>query len=316
MKSCFQLVEVELLISKYAGNFAICMLSRVLVFRGARHGLKQSGKLYRIEKQEKVLLKKLKNVSLSDDEYVLKKKVKRLSKYKEMCQPKADNDDEVDSLSSCSSNTSHKKNKRKSHRRVSFNELVTEYHNLQPEDKPEQVNEVPEVPVIVEARIRDDNDNEINEAINQTEQDEGIEQDIEESGGCSRFEERTVNCLDNLSKKERKLLKKKRKSGANARFLEELEIKQEAEESPLGKCKKRKLKYDLLKFDEVVTKKLHCTLEELTVDTNKSEANAEALQKRIKAKKHKKKAEKRQAKQINSIVESLNQICKISDSEQ
>lgn len=264
-----------------------------------------------------MLLRKLKNVSLSDDEYVLKKKVKKLSKQKEMCQPKADNDDEVDSLSSCSSSTSHKKNRKKNQRRVSFNELVTEYHNPQSKERPKNVNEVPKVPVIVEARIRDDNDNEINQANNQSEQDEGIEQDIEESERCVRFEERSVGALDKLSKKERKLLKKKRKSeGATARFLEELQIKQDLDENPTGKCKKRKLKYDLFKHDEVATKKFHCAVVELKVVTNKCEENAEAVQKRMKAKKHKKKAEKRQAKQINSIVESLNQVCKISESEQ
>lgn len=290
------------------------------MFRGARHGLKQGGKLSRIEKQEKMLLRKLKNVSLSDDEYVLKKKVKKLSKHKEICQAKMENDDEVDSLSSCSSNTSHKKKKKKSLRRVSFNELVTEYHNPQESEDNTKNVVVPEVPVIVEARIRDDNDNEINEVNNQTEQDEGIEQDFEETEASIRYEERNAYSLDKLSKKERKLLKKKRKlerkSGATARFLEELEIKQDLQGSvdyPSGKCKKRKLKNDLLKFDEVVTKKLHCTLDELGIDC---EDNVEALQKRVKAKKQKKKAEKRQAKQINSIVESLSQVCKISDCEQ
>lgn len=299
----------------------VVRLILILLCRGARHGLKQTGKLSRIEKQEKMLLRKLKNVSLSDDEYVLKKKVKKLSKHKEMCQSKADNDDELDSLSSCSSNTSHKKKRKKTSRRVSFHELVTEYHNPESEDTQKKNNVQPRVPVIVEARIRDDNDNEVHEVNNQTEQDEGIEQDFDESESI-RFEERHAYALDKLSKKERKLLKKKRKlerkSGATARFLEELGIKQDADlipDCPLGKCKKRKLKNDLLKIDEVVSKKLHCTVEELKDESDRYEDNSEVIQKRSKAKKHKKKVEKRQAKQINFIVESLNQVCKISDCE-
>lgn len=276
-----------------------------------------------------MLLKKLRNVSLSDDEYVIKKKVKKLSKHKEMCLQKSENDkDELDSLSSCSSNTSHKKKRKKNLRRVSFNELVTEYHNPEPESSPKSVQEEVIEPVIVEARIRDDNDNEIN---NPVEQDEGIEQDFEESedhadAGHGSFEEPQAYALDKLSKKERKLLKKKRKlerkSGATVKFLEEMDLKQDWEgvsDYASGKCKKRKLKNDLLKLDEVVSKKLHSeyeNLERLKNDFGKFEESVEAAQKRKdKSKKSKKKAEKRQAKQINSIVESMNQVCKISDTE-
>lgn len=301
-------------------------VANLFVSRGARHGLKQSGKLSRLEKQEKMLLKKLKNVSLSDDEYVLKKKVKKLSKHKEMCQTKTENDDELDSLSSCSSNTSHKKQKRKKkNRRVSFNELVTEYHNPKPENSPKEIGEDANVPVIVEARIRDDNDNEVN---NQGEQDEGIEQDFEENEDhVGRFEEPQGCALDKLSKKERKLLKKKRKferkAGATVKFLEEMDLKQDWEggsDYQLGKCKKRKLKNDLLKLDEVVSKKLHSeyeNLERFRNDFAQFEGDIEAAQKRKEMSwKRRKMAERKQTKQINSIVESMNQVCKISDAEQ
>lgn len=287
--------------------------------------MKQSGKLSRIEKQEKMLLKKLRNVSLSDDEYVLKKKVKKLSKHKETSQPKTENDDELDSLSSCSSSTSHKKKRKKAHRRVSFNELVTEYHNPEREASPKNVDREasePKVPVIVEARIRDDNDNEIN---NQTELDEGIEQDFEDSEehadvGHGSFEEPQAYALDKLSKKERKLLKKKRKlerkSGATAKFLEEMDLKHDWEgvsDYPPGKCKKRKLKNDVLKLDEVVSKKMHSEFEHW--EKKRAEFGNGGLA-HEKSKKMKKKAEKKQARQINSIVESMNQVCKISDCEQ
>lgn len=289
--------------------------------------MKQSGKLSRIEKQEKLLLKKLKNVSLSDDEYILKKKVKKLSKHKEICQPKIEVDDELDSLSSCSSSTSHKKKRKKKNRRVSFNELVTEYHNPEPENLSlksvsDEINES-NVPVIIEARIRDDNDNEIN---NQAEQDEGIEQDFEEREEyVASFDEAQGYTLDKLSKKERRLLKKKRKlerkSGVTVKFLEEIEPKQDWEGvcDSLGKCKKRKMKNDILKLDEVVSKRMHSeyeNLERFRNDFMKFEENIEVAQKRKeKIRKSKKKAEKRQAKQINSIVESLSHVCKISDTE-
>lgn len=296
-----------------------------MFFRGARHGLKQSGKLSRLEKQEKMLLKKLKNVSLSDDEYVLKKKVKKLSKNKELCQTKTENDDELDSLSSCSSSTSHKKKRKKKNRRVSFNELVTEYHNPETESSPKETDEDANVPVIVEARIRDDNDNEIN---SRGEQDEGIEQDFEDNEDhVGRFEEAQGCALDKLSKKERKLLKKKRKferkTGATVKFLDEMDLKQNWEgvsDYQSVKCKKRKLKNDLLKLDEVVSKKLHSeyeNLERFRNDFAQFEGEIEAAQKRKDMTwKRRKMAERKQTKQINSIVESMSQVCKISDVDQ
>lgn len=98
--------------------------------KGARHGLKLGGKLSRIEKQEKILLKKMKKVSLSDDKEknVVEKKLKKLKKQKE------DNREKYtpiieDSMESTSSNPLRKKSNKK-RKSVSFNETVTKIYTV------------------------------------------------------------------------------------------------------------------------------------------------------------------------------------------
>lgn len=101
--------------------------------KGARHGLKLSGKLSRIEKQEKLLLKKMKKVTLSDNDEREKtlneKKLKKLKKQKEANRETytAIMDDSSESISS---NSLKKKKKRKS---VSFNETVTRIYTVDPD---------------------------------------------------------------------------------------------------------------------------------------------------------------------------------------
>ncbi|CAH1980392.1 unnamed protein product [Acanthoscelides obtectus] len=93
--------------------------------KGARHGIKLSGKLSRIEKQEKMLLKKMRKVSLSDDNEkekgVAEKKLKKLKKQKGQNREKYTPIKE-DSMESVCSNGLRMKKKRKS---VSFNDTVT-----------------------------------------------------------------------------------------------------------------------------------------------------------------------------------------------
>lgn len=264
-------------------------------FRGARHGLKQSGKLSRIEKQEMLLLRKLRNVSLSDDECILRKKAKKVSKHKEKYQSTSVNPD------------IKKKKKKKNRRTVSFNETVTEYYSQEPDltqqsGDSDSVSET--VSVIVQSPIKDGNDNEINNHLPVADdlngQDEGIEQDYDDEGtknfGHASFEEQQVNPVEKLSKEERKLLKKKRKmerenrGGATVRFLEELDCIDLENIDVRIKRKKRKSK--VLKNDDVTSETGHPN-----------------------RKKNKKNRIQPEEGQINSIVQSLNQVCKISEME-
>lgn len=98
--------------------------------KGARHGLKLGGKLSRIEKQEKILLKKMKKVSLHDDKEknVVEKKLKKLKKQKEDSREKYTPIVE-DSMESTSSNPLRKKSNKK-RKSVSFNETVTKIYTI------------------------------------------------------------------------------------------------------------------------------------------------------------------------------------------
>lgn len=257
--------------------------------------MKQSGKLTRIEKQEMLLLRKLKNVSLSDDECILRKKAKKVSKHKEKYQSTSESPDVK------------KKKKKKNRRSVSFNETVTEYYSQEPDSTQQNTDSdaVSEtISVIVESPIKDGNDNEINNRLDVPDdangQDEGIEQDFDDEGeksfGHESFEEQQVSTVEKLSKEERKLLKKKRKmereckSGATVRFLEDLDCVDLENIDVRIKRKKRKSK--VLKSDEAL-----------------SEGELPDR------KKNKKNAIQREEGQINSIVQSLNQVCKISEME-
>lgn len=87
--------------------------------KAARHGLKLNGKLSRIEKQEKMLLKKMRKVSLSDsekDDNVTQKKLRKLKKQKES--------EKFESLDCWTQNSSSLKKKKT----VSFNETVTKIY--------------------------------------------------------------------------------------------------------------------------------------------------------------------------------------------
>lgn len=88
--------------------------------KGARHGLKCNGKLSRLEKQEKILLKKMRKVSLSDsekDDNVTEKKLKKLKKQKE-------NTEKFQTVDDFTQNASIVKKKKKPKKSVSFNETV------------------------------------------------------------------------------------------------------------------------------------------------------------------------------------------------
>lgn len=128
--------------------------------KGARHGLKLSGKLSRIEKQEKMLLKKMRKVSLSDsekDETGTQKKLKKLKKQKE-------DTEKVDALEGNSQSTSNLKKKKKKRKSVSFNETVTKIYTVDLDNSFE--NEI--------GSIKDENSNDPNLENLASGSDEGI----------------------------------------------------------------------------------------------------------------------------------------------
>lgn len=242
--------------------------------RGARHGLKLTGKLSRIEKQEEMLLRKLKKVSLSEESDVTKKKLKKIKKKKEEVEVKVKVVEETEVNTSSSPS---KKNKHKKKKNVSFNETVTKIYSQD-----------------VESSIEGESDPLHNELANGS--DEGIEQDCENNNNNNdqddhrSFELAQFNVSD-LSKAERKKLKKKRKldvkkETATKMFLEQVidEITKEEE------CEK-----------EWIAKKRKC---EFVSDQYQSTR-----------KKNKKKKKQKEEQQFNSITSALNKVCRISDDE-
>lgn len=207
-----------------------------------------------------------------------------------------------------------KKKKQKSRRSVSFNETVTEYYWQELDATAQSIDDsdgsaFETVSVILESWIKDTNDNEVphRAADDSSVPDEGIEQDFEDDEGArsfghESFEEQQVNTVEKLSKEERKLLKTKRKmerecdrARATARFLKEIGSVDLEDIDMRVKRNKRKLK--ALKHEEVLSKKQHHEMEVPNKSRNK-------MSKRQK-----------EEKQMNSIVQALDQVCKISELE-
>ncbi|GJQ76258.1 hypothetical protein Trydic_g1992 [Trypoxylus dichotomus] len=204
--------------------------------KGARHGLKLSGKLSRLEKQEKMLLKKLQNVSLCDEKSDIERKMKKIVKNKE--RHKGTVGDAFGTLTfeddsrSSSSSTSKKHKKKKKRKSVSFNETVTEYHtqDLDSSVHSSDSNETSVVLTIIEkSQIKDEAIPANTSNIDTNIFDEGIEQDMEagSSADCNHnsFEQAQYSKTERFSKAERKLMKKKNR--ATMRFLQEFIIQNE-----------------------------------------------------------------------------------------
>lgn len=263
-----------------------------------------------------MLLKKLKNVSISDDKPTVQKKVKKLYKHKEKCYQTLQDgsvetiSDEMDSLSSCSSNTPCKKKKNK--RRVSFNETVREYHISELDNTAKGHCDIDNKKVGQNSGLGEININNVGMPQNDdaVSNDEGIEHDIDPDSTYFEpiaFDAVHLAAADSLSKEERKLLKKKRKSlkknTATMRFLE-ASCPGNSVESIIdieGRCKKRKLKFE--PELDVTKKKAH----------SDHKHNSESI--KYKQDKKGKKRMKRDEKQINSIVKSMSNSCRISDME-
>ncbi|KAJ8946797.1 hypothetical protein NQ314_008781 [Rhamnusium bicolor] len=209
--------------------------------KGARHGIKLSGKLSRIEKQEKMLLKKMK----------------------------------------------------KTVTKIYTVDLDTSFDSEIGSTRDENSNE----PILENAASGSD---------------EGIEQDIENNNkdlqdNHRSFEEAQFN-INDLSKAERKKLKKKRKFDAKRNtptgiFLQRLNDNDESNgdlDDRDVNLKKRKYLDDCEHGD---FKRGHSKTE--SPERNASKKN----------KKKRKKQKKMEEKQINSIVKSLDNFCRISESE-
>ncbi|CAG9812658.1 unnamed protein product [Phaedon cochleariae] len=274
--------------------------------KGARHGLKLSGKLSRIEKQEKMLLKKMKKVSLSDsnlnEKIFAEKQLKKLKKQKDDTIEKYTPITE-DSMESICSNSLKKKKKRKS---VSFNETVTVTKIYTVDLDTSFESEV--------GSVRDENSNEPNLEHVASGSDEGIEQDIENNNNVEdnhrSFEVGQFN-INDLSKAERKKLRKKRKHEAKKHaateiFLQKLDEKVEEIEM-IGDADEKDINVKKRKY-----------LEDSDFSNDKgchSKTESPARHKRKKNKEMRSKQKKIEEKQMNSIMRSLDSVCRISESE-
>ncbi|XP_031328324.1 G patch domain-containing protein 4-like [Photinus pyralis] len=118
--------------------------------KGARHGCKLSGKLSRLEMQEKILLKKLNNVSISDNndncnKKVIEKKLKKIEYHKNKNRLE-DAMEIAPPTSPCIfiGNSPYKGNKKRKGERknVSFSDTVVEFHT-QESNEPETSKQKP-----------------------------------------------------------------------------------------------------------------------------------------------------------------------------
>ncbi|XP_072394016.1 uncharacterized protein [Diabrotica undecimpunctata] len=293
IKSNFQSLTDEELFAACGGRTA---------HKGARHGLKLGGKLSRIQKQEKLLLKKMRKVSISDNESEktsTEKKLKKLKKQKEEAREKYIPIME-DSMESTSSNGLKKKKKRKS---VSFSEtvIVTPIYTVDLDTSFES-----EL-----GSVKGDNIEPHLEAI-ASGSDEGIEQDIENNNNNNNnndysdnhrsFEVGQFN-INDLSKAERKKLKKKRKLEAKKNtptviFLQQLNIDPRDDEDAVD-----------FEEDKDINLKKRKYLDD--AGSSKMECHSKNRKKKDKQKRKKRKADEK----LNTLVKSLDTVCRISESE-
>ncbi|KAL1494057.1 hypothetical protein ABEB36_009715 [Hypothenemus hampei] len=275
--------------------FAVC--DGRTVHKGARHGLKLSGKLSRLEKQEKLLLKKMKKFSLTDDPCSkAEKKLKKLKKHKENCKKYTPLDD-PDNLPSTSAASTLKK-KHKKRKTVSFNETITRIYTADMDRSFDSESGL----------LRDENSNENNNSGS----DEGIEQDLENNNNDldvdnhRAFEEARFNFSD-LSKAERKKLKKKRKLDMKANTATNLFLGNIQPQSNANQI--------IVEEKEFSTKKRKHFEVNDDLACKKCLSESPDRLKRKRSKKKKKNKQKKEAKIITSIAKSLEGVCRISESE-
>ncbi|XP_056636983.1 G patch domain-containing protein 4 [Diorhabda sublineata] len=295
-KNSFQSLTDEELFAACGGRTA---------HKGARHGLKLSGKLSRIEKQEKLLLKKMKKISLSDsnqEKVCMEKKLKKIRKQKEQNQEKYTPIVE-DSMESTSSNGLIKKKKRKN---VSFSETVTvaPIYNVEVDTSFESEGD----------STRDYRNETQTEAV-ASGSDEGIEQDMknnnnEYSDNHRSFEVGQFN-INDLSKAERKKLKKKRKLEAKQNtstglFLQKLHSDESDTKNQMDGCDEEEKFVNIKKRKHSVTKMDQHDKHKKKKNKRKKQKKMENILSIMRS---------NSTQKINSIVESLNTSCRISDNE-
>ncbi|XP_030764226.1 G patch domain-containing protein 4 [Sitophilus oryzae] len=274
--------------------FAAC--NNRTAHKGARHGLKLNGKLSRIEKQEKILLKKMKKVSLIDQSTSkVEKKLKKLKRQKEECEEKYT--PLVAEMSSPSSSLK-KKEKAKKRKSVSFNETVTRIYTA-------------ELDTSFDSEVGSLKDENSNDAVNNNSgSDEGIEHDLEnnnefEVDNHKAFEEARLNFSD-LSKAEKKKLKKKRKLEAKLYTATNMFL-----QNVNGEASKDEV---MIEEKDALTKKRKYLEEIEHVHSKRCQTGSPE---RLKRKKNKKKSKKREEESptISSIAKTLENVCRMSESE-
>lgn len=245
--------------------------------RGARHGLKLSGKLSRIAKQEKMLLKKMRKINLSDEKQTIEKKLKKIKKYR----------DDTNKL------VTTKKKSSKKRKTVTFSETTTtKYYTTETDTSFDS-----EL-----SSLKDENSNESSSCERESVQDEQSEC---ESIKSNEIDDHNLSVRD-LSKAERKRLKRlkrKNKHTATDEFLMSVFVDDDVDsvsENDVN-LKKRKFYSDEPDYSECKR-----------TQTETESPNRLLVKKN---KKKKKKQRKLEAKQINSIVKSLDNCCRISDNE-
>lgn len=309
--------------------------------KGARHGLKLTGKLSRIEKQEKMLLKKLKNVSLTDNRESLEKKIKKLSKHKDKHSTKELEEninflslDDYDSRSS-GSVTPKKKYKHRKKRSVSFSETVTSYitHDVNIEKSDGSTESEPKTvqfTVVKMVKIKEEPSS-IRERKDEDGADEGIEQDCDTNSTEDNSNHKSFELAQSSNpEKAKKISKSKKHDRATLRFLRKFAEHQKKDVlhsiDHCPSCKKRKKvmnedpERDILTDIEKIQIDDQPSTKKIKVEkVDKSDGDSEKQRKDKQKRKHRKKKERdgeanvQEYKEIKSITKSLNKKCKISD---
>lgn len=246
----------------------------------------------------------MKKVSISDDaSSKVEKKLNKLKKQKEnCCEEKYLPLDDPDAIPGPSSSLKKKNKKRKT---VSFNETVTKIYTADLDTSFDS-----EV-----GSLRDESSNDANN--NNSGSDEGIEQDLEnnnndiEVDNHRAFEEARLDFSD-LSKAERKKLKKKRKLEGKSQTATGIFISSVVKPH----CSQDEVMQEDSK-DVLTKKRKHVEFEDGTEEMEYKRTPTESPErlKRKKNKKKKKKQRKEEAKVISSIAKSLEGVCRISESE-
>ncbi|KAF2888775.1 hypothetical protein ILUMI_17398 [Ignelater luminosus] len=304
--------------------------------KGARHGLTLNGKLSRLEKQEKLLLKRLRKVSISDETETkdckenLEKKLRKINDHRDKHSTDSMEEGMIDSpigtqiTVGFSSPHKNSKNRKKERKRVSFSETVTEYQTQEVDsvvvDNHTQdldsgslsdCNSRPSTPVttVRTVEIKDKTESPSNNSdVLTPDQDEGIESDSTSSQLYAKIKEENYKMKRKLRKLRKKYAAESSKKNLKYNCNEDEALK---DSGNCVKCTKRKIIIEDDFHDR--DSKRHCDDydDEIELNLNCSEEQPKTKKERKKLQKKQKRLEKR----INRVADSLNELCKISDIE-